>query len=109
MVESLVHACTHACSCVCGEGVYMYMYVVSLACQPLAGKEGLDWTGCAMVVVAAESNYCVALTQHGQIIIEVGRHSILLHFRVANKASGLRNTSWNSPLLMLCLVPLVES
>ena len=87
----------------------MYMYVVSLTHQPLAGKEGLDWTGCAIVAVAAESNYCIMLTQHSQIIMEVGRHSILLHSRVANKASGLRNTSWNSPLLMLCLVPLLES
>ena len=33
----------------------MYMYIVSLVRQPLAGKEGLDWTGCAIVVVSAES------------------------------------------------------
>ena len=53
MVESLVHARAR----VCGEGVYMYMYVVSLAHQPLTGKErlesGLD--GLCYIAVAAES------------------------------------------------------
>ena len=45
-----------------------YTLTASLTRQPLAGKRRV-WSGGAIVVVAAESNYCTTLTQHGQIIM----------------------------------------
>ena len=93
MVESLVHAQTR----VCGEGV------VSLARQPLAGKKGLDWTGCAIVVVAAESNCCVTLTQPSQIIIEVGRqHPSPLQSGKQSLRAQEYQLEFSSPYAMSC-------